>query len=44
MHIEKAKKVLTKETDEKIDERLTKAGLEPKTLKAIREELYGLST
>lgn len=44
MHIEKAEKVLTKETADKIDEKLTKAGLEPETLKSIRTELYGLTT
>ena len=43
MHIEKAEKVLTKAAVESVDDKLTKAGLEPETLKSIRQELYGLA-
>jgi hypothetical protein len=43
LHLEKAERLLTAETVKSVEEKLTKAGLEPETLKQIKEELYGLT-
>jgi glutathione S-transferase len=43
LKIEKAERILTEEQVKSVDEKLSKAGLEPETLRQIREELYGLS-
>jgi glutathione S-transferase len=43
LHLEKAERLLTAETVKSVEEKLTRAGLEPETLKQIKEELYGLT-
>lgn len=42
LKIEKTERVWTEETVKSVDEKLSKAGLEPETLKSIRQDLYGL--